>query len=38
MPFNVNLKNVNLISKRGIWLTSNFDLRKEMILQKFRLK
>ena len=38
MPFNVNLENVNLISKRGIWLVSNFDLRKEMISQKFKLK
>ena len=29
-----NLKNVNKISKIGLWLVSNFDLRKKMIFKK----
>jgi len=35
---NINLKNVDLVSKKGFWLVSNFDLRKEMIFKKFKLK
>lgn len=35
---NINLKNVELVSKKGIWLASNFDLSKEMIFKKLKLK
>ena len=35
---NINLKNVELVSKKGIWLVSNFDLSKEMIFKKLKSK
>lgn len=32
----VKLPNVNFISKRGVWLASNFDIKKRDIIEKFK--
>ncbi len=36
MSYSAKLKNVNMISRKGLWLVSNFDVREKMIFKKFK--